>query len=103
MNATTVPLNEVPILQLIAWDLFAAAFFAVGIYFLRTPTRKLLQWDSRTRNWVYKIYPKRDGNDDNAVELAGCLHKIFGITCLIISGLHIIAVTGLLIAKLLSH
>jgi len=97
-------MNDSPsALLLVMWDLIAIAFFACGICILRTTARKLLQWDRRTGYGIYKVWPKPDGNDENAVEAAGCFYRIFGTAFVVMAGVHIIVVSGVLIWKLFSN
>jgi hypothetical protein len=78
--------NTSPIAVLLPMAVAATFFLLVGMWFLRTPTKKLLDWDLRTGYWLYRYELEQSGDENLAIESAGCFYKFFGLFC-IVSGL----------------
>src|SRR5262245_2024617 len=88
--------NAIGVLLLMA---VAGTFFLlVGIWFLRTPTRKLLDWDRRTGYWLYRGELERSGDEKQAVAAAGCFYKFFGYCFVVFCSLYLLIVVAAFIA-----
>lgn len=75
-------------------------FLSIGIWFVRTPTERLLEWDRRTGYWLYQRELKQTGDKKVAMKSAGCFYTFFGYTCVVICSFCLLALLTLLVAHL---
>jgi hypothetical protein len=99
-----MPFNDntnIPVL--IAWEGVALVFVWVGLYFVRTPAEKILQWDRRTGYWIYHSELKASGDERRALLKAATFYKWFGYFAIGIAGIHVCVVPLILAGKLWAH
>ncbi len=75
-------------------------FLPVGIWFLRTPTERLLEWDRRTGYWLYQQELKCSGDKKVAIESAGCFYTLFGWTWVVFCSFCLLILVSALVAHL---
>ena len=86
---------------LLLWLLAAAVFVGIGICLARTPAETVLGWDRRTGYWIYNRVLKATGDERQAIAAAGKFYRVFGICFAAFAGLHVVIVSGILLARVL--
>jgi hypothetical protein len=92
--------NDSPIWALLIMFAGGSFFLSCGIWILRTPTKRLVEWDRRIGYWIYQSELKRSGDEKRALDLAGGFYKVFGWLYVGFCAFYLLGVTAAFIAFL---